>query len=363
MSKATYVARGSSITARSQTENLQHRCAGLHDRKVAIRLQDELLSQDGRVQGPVGSFPDYSIRYRHLKLPKPNRYASVSIMPCGADWVWLQALRDQYSVPSSSNEHNKLGRHGEAHMLFLSDRGVQIWTQYAKSRGIHFYGSTYRRLAKPEVIVREFRKAKQQGLVPCAARSPEGQARRRSRRALQLKTREGLLAEEVSEPLRLRPSRTSRQLRASWLRAGGNEPVTEFIKRQDVSPILSLSVLRRPHPTPGIVVDAVNKIYDNVIYEPKVHEFGREAKTGGLPTAKIPPNKVSRERLRTVLNPIRVGQVIGIDGQTYHRLLCGTTIVGPPQFGDKKYWYYFRKRGIFHLSEHHPLPDDNRYFT
>jgi hypothetical protein len=30
----------------------------------------------------------------------------------------------------------------------------------------------------------------------------------------------------------------------------------------------------------------------------------------------------------------------------------------PPEVGKKKYWYFFRKRGFYRLSRHHPLPGD-----
>jgi hypothetical protein len=34
------------------------------------------------------------------------------------------------------------------------------------------------------------------------------------------------------------------------------------------------------------------------------------------------------------------------------------TFISPPDTRHKKYWYFFRKRGAWHLSEHHPIGDE-----
>jgi len=167
---------------------------------------------------------------------------------------------------------------------------------------------------------------------------------------------------EVKKPLELRPSKSSREIRAAWVRAGCKESVTDFISRQEIPPVLVVPFVKKGPicPAPDIVVNAIDKIYSKVEYVPVIREFGREANSGRFDRFEPPKVVIPRRKLRDFVP--RDG-VASRSWGPLSLLIAGRYTNSPPKPGEKKYWYFYRREGVYTLSIHHPLDGDSRYST
>jgi len=256
-------------------------------------------------------------------------------------------------------------------MALLSDLGVQRWTQYAMSHNIHFNGERgyFIPSTNPRKKIIAFRKAKDRGLVPSGRRSPDAAARRKSDRVARRKLARSFLPLEVKEPLELRASKTSRELRKLWRSDSPSTRWSVWRSMQVVEPVLCVALSRRPVEPSRPVLEALQKIYSVVEYEEKVATFPSvripEQRVHNPPpqhcVADIVDNKVVHKTFNSGM--FQVGKIITLgDGEQFVRYIGGCTYKGLPHPSARKYWYFRRKRGFYSLSVHHPLPGDDIYF-
>jgi hypothetical protein len=174
---------------------------------------------------------------------------------------------------------------------------------------------------------------------------------------------------EVKEPLELRASKTSRELRKLWRRESPSTRWSVWRSTQVVEPVLCVALSRRPVEPSRPVLEALQIIYSRVEYEEKVATF--PSARVSEPRRYIPPpqhcvadvvdNKVVHRTFNSAM--FQVGKIIALsDGEQFVRYIGGCTYKGLPDPSATKYWYFKRKKGFYSLSVHHPLPGDDVYF-
>jgi hypothetical protein len=270
--------------------------------------------------------------------------------------------------------------HAHFSLLGLTKDGVRRWTELAKKHKLVFRGTSGYEYSgpsqskNPSKRIKAFVKAKAAGKVPSSKRSETSRKRRvKQRDMLRLRYKREHLRLKVDEPLELRPTVSARHLRAKWRRDAPNVPWTEWRAKQEIKPVLCVTLGRRPVPVSAPVVEAIQRIYSRTAVEMLEYKYPNVRKPANrlVKWEPVVPQvayvSVDRYRVpqrRTFNTPIQeVGYVLDF-GQAgiYHRKVGGCTYVGSPPRDSTKYWYFLRKNGKFHLSEHHPLAGDGIYF-
>jgi hypothetical protein len=82
----------------------------------------------------------------------------------------------------------------------------------------------------------------------------------------------------------------------------------------------------------------------------------------------IPPQKRKVRPVKAERRRQRAARIVedSVSGNSYLNIVGGKTFTikdPPPKRDWKKYWYFFRKRGEWKFSEHHPYGDEIDWFT
>jgi len=358
--------------ARIETERFAASLLAASKRSDAQKLWKSFPQVRDRTSGPVGPEPDYSVRIGRFILPKNKMpFASGRTVSGNIQFEDISRLRFRYTDDGLQYASKAISLHNEFPLTLLNDKGVLEWTRYAMQHNIHFSGDRGYVIpsTNPRKKIIAFRKAKDRGEVPSGRRSPAAAARRRSDRKVRRKLARSFLPLEVKEPLELRASKTSRELRKLWRSSPQSTRWSVWRSTQVVEPVLCVALSRRPVEPSRPVLEALQKIYSNVEYQEKVATF---------PSARLPEQRVhnpppqhcvadivdDKVVYKTFNSPMfRVGRIISLgDGEQFVRYIGGCTYQGFPAPDARKYWYFRRKRGTYSLSVHHPLPGDDVYF-
>jgi hypothetical protein len=169
---------------------------------------------------------------------------------------------------------------------------------------------------------------------------------------------------------RFDPTRSNSKFKYEFFRQGGTLAELRTFPKRPFRPVVAY----RDQTRGGLLTRAHKRLPGAVVWKPKrrspkARRAAKRAKQEGNGSCQSSPNPgeptvVVGKPIQRQLSKRKLSRLIRAarsqDNGTFVSILGGQVLNVPPAATDKhkKYWYFFRKRGEFAISLHHPVGDE-----